>query len=397
MWDRVTAFSRSARSRWRRFTLDRSRLAFVFVVVLGAVVAGGAWFYIPSQVGEGAFTLSSGPHDLNIEIVEVVRGEVTLSGPRKNVGHPGILGLQWEGGYAQLGPVTGDSGDGVTRGLLPLAGGEAPPVPGPARIDSFAFSGDPSTRGVDFREVQYGAPLGEQAAWVTEGGGSTWVMVVHGKGATREEALRILPTLEELGLTSMVITYRNDRESIQDPEGVYEYGATEWADLAAAVSYAIYEGEAEQIVLYGYSMGGAISVSFLQRSVLAHRVVAVVLDAPMLDFAATVELALSDEPLIGRFAGPLRWLTGHRLDIDWEALDYLDDDLARVNVPILLFHGTGDDVVPIETSERLNELLPDGLVDFVTTEGAGHVRSWNVDPDRYEARVRDFLERELAP
>jgi len=59
-------------------------------------------------------------------------------------------------------------------------------------------------------------------------------------------------------------------------------------------------------------------------------------------------------------------------------------------LPILLFHGTDDDVVPIQTSEEFASALPD-LVTFYPVEGAGHVQAWNVDPRLYERRLREFL------
>ncbi|MEN8114810.1 MAG: alpha/beta hydrolase, partial [Actinomycetota bacterium] len=72
----------------------------------------------------------------------------------------------------------------------------------------------------------------------------------------------------------------------------------------------------------------------------------------------------------------------------WDDLDYIDraEGLA---VPILVFHGTDDDSVPIELSRRLAETRPD-LVTKVET-GAAHVLSWNVDPAAYEQHIAEFL------
>ena len=50
--------------------------------------------------------------------------------------------------------------------------------------------------------------------------------------------------------------------------------------------------------------------------------------------------------------------------------------------------------MPIETSRRLASLRGD-LVTLVEVEGAGHVRSWNVDYRTYEAQVAKFLREKL--
>ncbi len=58
--------------------------------------------------------------------------------------------------------------------------------------------------------------------------------------------------------------------------------------------------------------------------------------------------------------------------------------------PKLLIHGDADRTVPIALADTLADSRPD-IVTYLRVPGAGHVRSWNVDPDRYESTVRDFL------
>ncbi|MEX2229766.1 MAG: alpha/beta hydrolase [Dehalococcoidia bacterium] len=383
---------------WHSVRGNAPAYAFLIAVLL-FLAAAGIWFYVPAQVRDGALTLERGPHSLGLAVVDSTVGEVALTGAGKDTEHPGLLGLEWKDGYGHVGEILRTHDDRVVRRFSPVmvAVGDAaagkPPL-GPARIDTGAFTGDPlSARGIPFTDVPYDAPSGPQRAWIA-GDGPTWAIVTHGRGATREESLRILPTLVDLGMTTMAITYRNDRESIPDPNGEYEYGATEWLDLEAAVDYALAHG-ATDVVLYGYSMGGAITASFLKRSDRASQVRAVVLDAPMLDFASTVELGISGAPVVGAFAHQLRRMTGVRLGIDWADLDYLDGDVERLRAPILLFHGDADDVVPIETSRRLAELRPD-IVSYHEFADAGHTREWNVDPQRYESLVREFLSAQLA-
>ena len=83
-------------------------------------------------------------------------------------------------------------------------------------------------------------------------------------------------------------------------------------------------------------------------------------------------------------------ISARRFGIEWDRLDYTRQ-AHEYETPILIFHGTEDDAVPIEPCRSLAELRPD-LVDLVETEGAGHALSWNVTPESYEARLLAFLE-----
>jgi len=47
-------------------------------------------------------------------------------------------------------------------------------------------------------------------------------------------------------------------------------------------------------------------------------------------------------------------------------------------------------VVPVETSDALAQARPD-LVTYHRVPEATHARSWNIDPEKYEAAVRKFL------
>jgi pimeloyl-ACP methyl ester carboxylesterase len=141
-------------------------------------------------------------------------------------------------------------------------------------------------------------------------------------------------------------------------------------------------------------MGGGIVTQFMEKSALADRVSALVLDAPALDWERILEFNSTQMGLPGFASLPVRWAIGARIDADWESLDALrhTEDLE---LPILLFHGTEDDVVPIETSDELAEALP-RKVTYYRVAGAGHVQAWNVDPRLYERRTARFLRGALA-
>ncbi len=100
---------------------------------------------------------------------------------------------------------------------------------------------------------------------------------MHGRGARREETIRALAPLLAEGWTCLVPTYRNDEGVPAGPDGRYALGLSEWRDIDAAMGYALARG-ADELLLAGWSMGGAIVLQALDRSAHADAVGRVVLD-----------------------------------------------------------------------------------------------------------------------
>ncbi len=265
-------------------------------------------------------------------------------------------------------------------------------VPGmDVAIESKVYLGDPGqARGLPFRDVRLPDELGPMPAWEVPGRTRTWAIVVHGINDNRQVGTRILPTLRRSGLPSLSIAYREDLGAPPSPDGLHHMGLTEWRDVDAAVRYALAHG-ARRLVLVGYSMGGALVTQFMQHSRLAPRVAGLVLDAPVLDWKSTISFNATEMGLPSFLALPVEWTIGVRIDADWEGLDALQH-LDDLQLPILLFHGGEDDVVPISTSEELAEDLP-RWVTYHRVPRAGHTQAWNVEPRRYERQLAGFLGR----
>jgi alpha-beta hydrolase superfamily lysophospholipase len=186
----------------------------------------------------------------------------------------------------------------------------------------------------------------------------------------------------------MVMSYRNDVDSPGGDAASYAFGATEWRDLESAVRYAMSQG-ATDVVLYAYSMGGGVSVAFLIESEERQHVVAAVLDAPALDFGEMAASGLRDAGVPGFLTRFPIWLTEWRFNTDFDAVRY-GDRVDELQTPILLFHGVEDDMVPVSISDELARRRPD-IVRYEPFPGAHHTRSWNLDPQRYERVVSEFL------
>ena len=159
------------------------------------------------------------------------------------------------------------------------------------------------------------------------------------------------------------------------------------------MEYALDSG-AEDFILYGYSMGGGMCLNLLYESPLADRVRAVVLNSPLLDFGGTLDI-------VGQIRGYPRAIVSFgkevaavRFGIDWQRMNYLLR-ASELRAPILVLHGERDTLVPAELSRSLARERPD-LVRYVGFPEAGHARSWNLDPDRYNEEVQEFLREILG-
>jgi len=372
-------------------------LAVLLALVVAFHVAGG--WYFSSVLNERALSAAERRAELApnyvVDITAVGAAEVTLDSRDDNrVARVGTYGMAWDGGYGILGDILGEDGTDVTR-VLTVVLGDPPAAGQRGDVDSRLYSGAPL--GGPVEDVTFDGELGVHEAWFIPGASERWIIFVHGNAMTRADGIRMFDAAAAAEMPMLIITYRNDEGAPEAEDDLLTYGKEEWRDVESAVQYALDEG-AGSVVLMGVSVGGGVVTAFLLESALAEHVSGVILDSPMLDFEAAVEYQAGDEklplvglPLPGTLIRAAEWFTARRYGVDWDYLDYLDraDELED---PMLLFHGTEDDVVPLATSEELAERRPDLVREFVVVEGAGHVESWNVDPDGYLEHVVAFLD-----
>ena len=382
-------------------------LVLVVVLLVLAFYLGGGW-YFSGQLRAQALDVAPETYVDSLRLTTIGHGQVSITAP--DPGEHRVLtsgstyGIGWSGGYGQVsGPATAGPHASVVRSIRILAGG-SPTAGTPAHLDIDAFPADPArVFGGSAREVAFTSGGNQVPAWFVPGRGGrstgTWAVLVHGQGDSRAAMLRLMRDTHAAGLPSLAISYRNDVGAPADRSGFYQYGRTEWHDLAGAVDYAKAHG-ADHLVLVGYSMGGGIVASYLEHVPDGPPVRAVVMDAPMLDLDATVRLGAGETalPVLGHVPDSLTWVAERistlRFRLDWRAVDYLRDT-SWLRVPALVLHGMDDATVPLSTSLRLRDAQPD-RVRLLTFPGAGHVASWNIDTPRYDAAVRAFL-REVTP
>ena len=249
--------------------------------------------------------------------------------------------------------------------------------------------------GFDIEEVTYSSPLGEMDAWLIPAAGTTWVIHVHGKGATPAEAEHLFAPLQNAGYPQLSITYRNDEDQPLDPSGYYQYGVTEWEDVAGALDYAAANG-ATAVVLSGFSTGSAHILSYVYKHDL-DQVVGLIFDSPNLDMGNTVDFAASmrEMPVLPMNVPPTvtavaKFITSLRIGVNWRSVNYLDKAGSSLRIPVLIHHGTEDDSVPDTQSIMVANTSPD-IVTLNLVPGADHVGSYEANPGEYISEILIFL------
>jgi hypothetical protein len=341
------------------------------------------------------------PQNQRILAVDPEAGTVTLAEtPDATV--PGRYGLWFDNdsGYARIGGVVDRSNGTVTRSLLGVAFGDLRPT-GRARLSGWYYL-TPEELGFDVESVEIETSLGQAPAWHVPAGEmgadqARWVIQVHGWGAARQEGLRAVPVFRASGYSSLLISYRNDRDAPESEDRRYGLGGTEWLDVEAAIRFARDRG-AKSIVLMGWSMGGAVALQTITRSPSAELITGLVLDSPVIDWIDTLEYQaqlLKLPPLIT--LGALRiigseWgapITGQGAAIDFASMDFVAR-AADLSLPMLVLHSDDDGWVPSTSSRALAIARPD-IVTFVPFATALHTKLWNYDEERWRRSIAEWL------
>lgn len=366
--------------RWLR----RIGAAVAIGLIAGLLIGA---FRGSTVIATDLLTPQAQPSGPEFEIQLVGAGRIVL--PRNEITEQeGIWGVtNGTGGYGQIAAVISQDAETVERSFRTLTGRFI--AEEMVTFDAYAAAANPSEAfALDYDEVRIPGDLGVNPAWYVDGPRDTWVIVIHGEGLDeRRQALRILPTLADGGFPSLVITYRND-SAAPDAGGFYRWGLSEWQDIEAAIGFARNRG-AEDFILYGFGMGANIVTMHLHQSDSAADVRGAVLDSLVPDIGSVVDEIASERGVPAIVSAAAKAVARIRFGLEWSELDQLTR-AVEFDVPLLLLHGTEDDLSPIAGVDAFAEALP-GLVTYERFDGAKRTELWNIDPERYNAAVLSFL------
>lgn len=370
------------------------------VAALGAAAAvslGGLGFVIARRLT----TRSERRFDVVIRDVEVGGDQrIVVLDRTPRTAAPGRYSLLLEGGgLVRLASDADDRGPALVAREVLGGHGAAELTAGERGSWSGIYYADPQDAGLDAVDVEVPTEVGPAPAWLIQLAGatsSTWAIHIHGLGSPRAGTLRGVRIASELGMTSLVVTYRNDGDGPTVGMGRSTLGSTEADDVRRALAYARAHG-ARRFILFGWSMGGAIALQLAADAELRGDVVGLVLESPVLDWLSTIKSNCVRAGLpawTGLLAvpwfdqRPLARLVGLPNVVGVDRFDWVAR-ADEISTPTLVLHGTEDTSSPFEVAARLRNIRSD-LVQLESFN-ADHTMTWNSDPERWQQTVRTWL------
>lgn len=233
-----------------------------------------------------------------------------------------------------------------------------------------------------------------QPAWVYAGTGaqsSTWVIHVHGMLAGRDSALRSVQAVAGAGYTSLVISYRGDREAADETREPSALGQAEWRDLDAAIAYARSQ-DAARIVVVGWSLGATVALEETTRGHQGASIDALVLVSPVVSWARTIQYGMARQRVPRWLASSAIALLSSRLGARVLGLPVtlsLTETLPTVPVPTLVIHSEGDLTTPFAASEAFAASSDSVALDQFPA--SPHAMEWNAAPKLFAVQVTDWI------
>ncbi|CAI5714460.1 unnamed protein product [Hyaloperonospora brassicae] len=177
-----------------------------------------------------------------------------------------------------------------------------------------------------------------------------------------------------VGVNILLVDYRGFGHSEGDPT---ERGIKFDAEAVVDAMYARTDIDTSKLVVFGRSLGGAVSVYLAERE--PTRVAAVILENTFLSISAMVDALMP-------FLTYVKFLV---LRMDWNS----ELAIQKVQQPILFIAGMQDELVPHSHMEKLRSLATSSkqVVWHPVADGT-HNDSWLRGGDKYFSKLRQFLD-----
>jgi len=246
----------------------------------------------------------------------------------------------------------------------------------------------PAQDNIPYRDVRFesadGVPLHGWLLCPRNGPPRGTVLFLHGNAQNIGSHVPGILWIVEAGYEVFAFDYRGYGESGGKPDipGVH-------ADARAAAErlLSLPGVSAGRTVVFGQSLGGSIAVYTVANLPPESRPAALIVDSPFAGYRRIVRDKLADAWLTWPFA----WPASAFVDDEYGAERWIDKAGPG---PVVVIHGTRDEVVPYEHGKALYGKARDPK-GFWTSEGSGHIMALFNPPVRRQ--FLDFLEAWIPP
>jgi uncharacterized protein len=218
------------------------------------------------------------------------------------------------------------------------------------------------------------APAKLHSWWIPAKPGSTQAITLiyfSGRGSNKSYNLPRMEGLWRLGVSILMIDYRG----VGGSPGEHPSEASMYADAQAAWNYLTQTRKipANQVMLYGESLGGAVALELAIRNPQAKGLILQSTFTSIADWAT-------------RQAGlrllPIDLLLNQRFDSQAK--------IGALQMPVLLLHGTADPIVPAWMSQNLYNAAPQPKR-LLLVPGKGHHSIYQAGPQSYLQVIAQFF------
>lgn len=205
-----------------------------------------------------------------------------------------------------------------------------------------------------------------QAYFLPEPKSNRLLIYFHGNAGNLSHRLPDLLQIRNMGINTLAVSYRGYGKSQGTPseEGIY-------ADGEAALEYAVRQlgFPLERIILLGRSIGTTVATHIAQQ----RKINGLILVTP---------LTSGKDQATASGLGLISFLAGNAFDNRMK--------IRQVSCPVLIIHGTSDQVIPYSMGKQLYETANDPKR-FVTIPGAGHNNLSTEYSNQYWPTIFQFI------
>jgi uncharacterized protein len=208
------------------------------------------------------------------------------------------------------------------------------------------------TAGGDTVQAMFGHALGSNGQPRTDSAARPTIIYFYGNGMCMANTAMEFQNFRRLGANVLVADYVGYGMSSGRPS---EQGCYQTADAIYDWLTRRTDVDPAKIILGGWSLGSGVAVDLASRKPVAG----------LMLFSAFTSMSDAGQRLFPVL--PVRWLLRHRFNSLAK--------ISRINCPVILAHGTVDDLVPFDMSETLAKAVK-GPVTRIRVEGTGHNDFW---------------------